>query len=212
MHTVKDVVDAFELENTLGGGAAKSVNYVCGRYLKSETDYVVTGGITYIKDSGVDLLLKYYKQRRLLKGQIKSKFGGGVNMHFAKVEKEDSGSLMRNHAKCFIIYALMCPMTSQIKYVGRTRNLVSRYKSYLSENDDRRNRSLDEWINLLLANSVKPFLVILEICKYKEWMEREKYWMEYFVGKGERLLNIKYGDRRMSHLPPKQKSKVKLPA
>ena len=80
------------------------------------------------------------------------------------------------------IYALKCPETNIIKYVGKSYIPKRRYIEHLSKsrNDKCRSIPLYGWINELLNNNLKPILEILEECETKIWAEKEKEWIAKF--------------------------------
>lgn len=86
------------------------------------------------------------------------------------------------------IYSLNCPIANQVKYVGKTKNSLSvrlsGHLSYSGSNIEKAN-----WIKSLLKEGRKPSIHLLEIAPEHKWEEREKYWIEYFIGRGIALVN-----------------------
>lgn len=86
------------------------------------------------------------------------------------------------------IYSLNCPITNAVKYVGKTKNTLigrlSEHITYSGSNIEKRN-----WIRALVKEGRKPTIHLLEITPEHKWEEREKYWIEYFIGRGISLVN-----------------------
>lgn len=86
------------------------------------------------------------------------------------------------------IYSLNCPITNAVKYVGKTKNSLigrlSEHMTYSGSNIEKRN-----WIRALVKEGRKPTIHLIEITPEHKWEEREKYWIEYFIGRGISLVN-----------------------
>lgn len=75
------------------------------------------------------------------------------------------------------IYALKCPNTNEIRYIGKTvQKLNARLNGHLSlkPND---NTYRANWIKSLKGNNKKPLITLIEECTNIDWEEREKYWI-----------------------------------
>lgn len=88
--------------------------------------------------------------------------------------------------RVFIIYVLKCPDTKNIRYVGVTcGTLRNRLHGHMYDakkgGTPKRN-----WINSL---AVRPIIEQIEICTYKNWENRERYWISYY----ENLTNVDLG-------------------
>jgi group I intron endonuclease len=77
------------------------------------------------------------------------------------------------------IYTLTDPITSEIRYVGKTNNLIRRYNQHLSRSKDRVYHSA-LWIKSLVKQGEKPVMDVLEITDSLHWAEREQYWISLF--------------------------------
>lgn len=79
------------------------------------------------------------------------------------------------------IYALKNPDTNEIRYVGKTKNLL---KKRLYEHCTKRNllskTHKNFWIKSLLELNKKPVIELLEICSSNNWKEREIFWITQF--------------------------------
>lgn len=100
------------------------------------------------------------------------------------------------------IYALIDPISNEIRYVGKS---ISPNKRYYQHINPRGFTHKDNWIRKLLSNSLKPVMKILEECNDYNWEERERFWISSF----DNLTNSTEGgqDGRMSE---KVKKKLRI--
>ena len=91
------------------------------------------------------------------------------------------------------IYALKCPKTNVIKYIGKSHVPKRRYIEHLSKSRSDKCKSIPlyEWINELLSSNLKPVLEILEECESEIWKKKEKEWIAKFGLSN--LLNVNDG-------------------
>ena len=86
------------------------------------------------------------------------------------------------------IYLLKCPDTNEVRYVGKTNNPEQRLKAHNNKARDlgtyKRN-----WINKLRDEKKKPIFEIIEEVDIEVWQEKEKYWIEYYINLGCKLVN-----------------------
>ena len=78
------------------------------------------------------------------------------------------------------IYALVCPDTMQIRYIGKSKNSRRRFHEhvYRSRNEKRfDNTHLHRWMRKLRAEGKTPLLKILEVVTVATWVERERHWI-----------------------------------
>lgn len=91
------------------------------------------------------------------------------------------------------IYALLEPETKIVRYVGKTtrepkRRLYEHIRN-LSYNTYKTN-----WVKSLLKDGKEPILAVLETCDYSNWIERERFWIDYYLKNGEKsLTNLTLG-------------------
>lgn len=86
------------------------------------------------------------------------------------------------------IYVLRCPITNEIRYVGKTNNPLQRFKAHNNKARDV-NTYKRNWINSLRKEGLKPVFEIIEECSIDIWKEREKYWIEFYIKEGCKLTN-----------------------
>lgn len=97
------------------------------------------------------------------------------------------------------IYALIDPITDDIKYIGKTSNPKRRYTQHISTVGEK-NQNKTNWINSLISNGLLPKMIILETCNHHEWKNKERYWIKKFRDSGCDLLNITDGGDDTSEL------------
>lgn len=93
--------------------------------------------------------------------------------------------------KTIYIYKLIDPITNDVRYVGKTNNLVRRFSAHLKRSKTNKYHSA-RWINSLLNKDLKPILEIIEECDETNWEEREIYWINHYREKYD-LTNILEG-------------------
>jgi predicted GIY-YIG superfamily endonuclease len=86
------------------------------------------------------------------------------------------------------IYVLKCPNTNEIKYVGKTNNPEQRLKAHNNKTRDLGTHKRN-WINKLREEKKKPIFEIIEEVPIELWQEKEKYWIEYYINIGCKLVN-----------------------
>lgn len=95
------------------------------------------------------------------------------------------------------IYILKCPITDEVRYVGKTNNPNERYKNHLNklhgEGTHKRN-----WINSLRNKGLKPIFEIIDVVDIEEWKEKEKYYIKYYRDAGCNLVNYTDGGDGLS--------------
>lgn len=89
-----------------------------------------------------------------------------------------------------VIYALVDPLDSCVRYVGKTRSdLRRRLEFHLNQPT---NRWTARWFSDLRANKQRPEIVALEYVDDHEWEDAERGWIHWFRERGQ-LLNIDPG-------------------
>lgn len=95
--------------------------------------------------------------------------------------------------KTWTIYALVCIVTNEVKYVGLTSTtLEQRLQSHLRGKDY--NPGKAQWIRDLRSEGILPIIIALEIVtnSLSHARIRERYWTYKYIEYGHDLLNIKY--------------------
>lgn len=81
------------------------------------------------------------------------------------------------------IYALICPLEGEIKYIGKTSSLdpQRRLRQHVTTAFSKKHlNGKHKWIRDLSALGYIPILKILEECEGSSWIERERYWISKF--------------------------------
>lgn len=85
------------------------------------------------------------------------------------------------------IYALLCPDTRAVRYIGKADDPYRRLKSHMSE-APRLRRPVNLWLRRLRSDGKVPILEIIETCPAAAWPDRERHWIETYRQRGDGLL------------------------
>lgn len=86
------------------------------------------------------------------------------------------------------IYALECPITGEIKYIGRTvHSLNTRLSQHINDSKRYKNKCAN-WIKFLLKKDLKPKIILIEIARGNGF-EEEIFYISYFKFLGCNLKN-----------------------
>lgn len=85
------------------------------------------------------------------------------------------------------IYTLSDPITSEIKYCGKTKNIKERLSGHLK--DKKHNKEKFDWILKIKSNKLKPLLEIIDEVDDENWDFWEKFWIAQLKCWGFRLFN-----------------------
>jgi y4mF family transcriptional regulator len=86
-----------------------------------------------------------------------------------------------------LIYALKCPFTGDVHYIGKSTQGMIRPKQHMVESHSIK---VNEWIENLKELGHSPTIEILENISLSENLdEREKYWINKYIQKDALLLN-----------------------
>jgi len=84
------------------------------------------------------------------------------------------------------IYSLSDPSTGEIRYIGKTNNLKTRFSNHMTA---KRKTHLYNWIYKLKENNLKPVIEVVEECDDNNWDISERYWIAQFKAWGFNLVN-----------------------
>jgi hypothetical protein len=96
---------------------------------------------------------------------------------------------MQVHKDTAEIYALCCPSSGAVRYIGKANNSQKRLGTHLRDSN-RRNTPLYAWIRGLAANGRRPVLRVL--CSTPDWQEEERRLIAAHKSSGK-LLNVAAG-------------------
>lgn len=96
----------------------------------------------------------------------------------------------------YYIYTLSDPISNEIKYIGKTKNLKDRLYRHLSNYSLKESwTSKNKWLLNLKNNGLKPIMKVLDIGDENNIDELEIYWIEQFRQWGIKIKNeTKGGD------------------
>lgn len=92
------------------------------------------------------------------------------------------------------IYTLSCPITFQVRYIGRTKEtLNSRLSKHIAERNKHKNHRC-HWIAKLYSQGLKPIIELLDETEDKDrYFDLETYWIYQFESWGFNLVNETHG-------------------
>ncbi len=108
------------------------------------------------------------------------------------------------------IYALCCPITDAVRYIGKTINTETRLRSHMSE---KKNSYKRNWITSLCKKGLKPIFRELETIidsNDLDWQERERWWISKMKEDGHKLTNLEDGGVGGKILHEETKTKISL--
>lgn len=128
----------------------------------------------------VDMLVRRFgyewRQRQILNEcrqgihpkEIARRFGGSDKA--VRCVARRAGIRFQKVPEFTFIYALLCPKTKEIRYVGKSDKPEKRLKAQLA---NPANDLVAEWIVELRGQSLRPVLQVLAKVKYKYWSKAE---------------------------------------
>lgn len=90
------------------------------------------------------------------------------------------------------IYGLTCPITGEIKYIGKAEDHQARLKSHMRDSL-RRSTPVYIWIRELISKGLRPGIVHLCDSIGDRWQELESQIIYQYLGDGFPLLNVAAG-------------------
>ena len=95
------------------------------------------------------------------------------------------------------IYTLTDPISGQVRYVGKTKNLAQRRHNHLNSCRDK-NTHKRNWINKLRKKGCLPIMEVIDEVTESEWKYWEKYWIQQLAAWGFDLVNHTEGGDGLS--------------
>lgn len=91
----------------------------------------------------------------------------------------------------YSVYALIDPLTDEVRYIGSSCNAKRRYIKHISDHD-KSNLNKQAWIDGLKNQGMRPSLVILEdMLEKAQCLIRERHLIQLYVRKGANLTNMR---------------------
>lgn len=94
--------------------------------------------------------------------------------------------------QCSGIYALVCPVTGDIRYIGKSKNIRRRYNNHKSASSNK-SHPVTRWTAKLRTKGLSPCLSILYEGQEEELDEREIYFIKKYREAGSNLMNLEDG-------------------
>lgn len=107
------------------------------------------------------------------------------------------------------IYGLKCPIAGVIRYVGKSENPHKRFiKHIAAANRNEADHHTSRWLRKLIAQGLRPELVILrEVGEKERWQDVEREFIAMAEMQGWRLTNSTAGGEGLDYLDPVAKAK-----
>lgn len=80
------------------------------------------------------------------------------------------------------IYALHCPYSGSVKYVGMTSDPKSRLRTHCGSHF--KTSPCAKWIGWLRKNNRRPVMSILQVVPFEDYLIYEFRWLDYYRAKG----------------------------
>ena len=86
------------------------------------------------------------------------------------------------------IYALLDPITKEVRYVGKADKPSKRFRRHLRENSTEATHKA-RWIKVLLDNGLRPLLEVIDEVLQSEWKAAEAAYISFYKEEGCNLVN-----------------------
>lgn len=97
------------------------------------------------------------------------------------------------------IYALDCPLSYQVRYVGKSKDPKKRFKTHLQAADT---VTLRNWVDELKQQGLKPSICYLERVPQEKSSEAESRWINLLLEHGHNLINKSYRGAKRTPASP----------
>lgn len=109
--------------------------------------------------------------------------------------------------KVIYIYALICPVSGGVRYIGKSIRPKERLSNHMNEVS---NCHRSHWIQGLKSSGLKPSMEILEeISDSRDWRDVERRWISLGLMLGWKLTNNTSGGDGVSGLPPETRERMR---
>ena len=97
------------------------------------------------------------------------------------------------------IYVLICPLSKEVRYVGKSNDPQRRLKDHMIDFRTRLGEFKKvTWLRGLFEKKLKPEMEIIDTIDMNDWKYWEQWWIEYFKYLGFSLVNSKSGGNGLS--------------
>lgn len=108
----------------------------------------------------------------------------------ANIKRGYSTMSLPKDAKLYHIYALLCPIDGNVKYIGATTNLSSRYHTHCAKHMDCKPTPKQLWIKSLREQGLKPTMWEIDrVDNYPEAIYAELWWKRAMKFNGMPLID-----------------------
>ena len=102
-------------------------------------------------------------------------------------------TILRACVKKVEIYSLSCPITGEVRYIGKANDSVKRLASHLRDMKTRKT-PVYNWIRKVVTNGGVPVLNVLHVCSESEdWRTIEREYIAKYRASNSRLMNVADG-------------------
>jgi group I intron endonuclease len=107
------------------------------------------------------------------------------------------------------IYVLECPITNEVRYIGKTINLLDRLRGHIKTSKKLKTHK-DKWVNNLITEGLKPIIKEIDYVDEDNWQYWEKYYISLYKNRGFNLVNHTEGGDGGSFKKHSEGSKKKM--
>ena len=107
-----------------------------------------------------------------------------------------------------LIYVLLDPRTSEVRYVGKTCDPQKRLRQHMAEARGKMMSHRAAWVRSLVREGLSPSLVPIEVTTMGAWQERERWWIAELRAMGCRLVNGTDGGEGLNNPSAETRAKI----
>lgn len=102
-----------------------------------------------------------------------------------------------------VIYGLFCPLSGELRYIGKAKNPQARFRTHLSHAKGGRPHHVCAWIRSILdAGSVPIMKTLRQLAHHECWQSAEKELIAQYTKAGARLTNLTGGGEGFHEVAP----------
>ena len=147
--------------------------------------------LTIMSDRFIKIKFTFYENFVILISSLRIRkclmnFGAGLDLTFKTPNRVSDlfkdvrleNLKIKPQKNIVYIYSLTDPRDNQIKYIGKSIQLLKRYKQHIRYKSEI--HSLAKWIIYLRNLNIIPTLNIIEETNINNWIIRERYWINFY--------------------------------